>query len=41
MTTLLAHHPLLGSLPFVLPMIVVVAGVAFLTVRDRRRQRRG
>ena len=38
--TVLAHHPIIESLPFVLPMLVVVVGVAFLTVRDRRRQRR-
>jgi hypothetical protein len=38
--TVLAHHPFLESLPFVLPMLIVVAGVAVLTLRDRRRQRR-
>ncbi len=40
MTTLIAHHPVVETLPFVLPMLIVVAGVAFLTVRDRRRARR-
>ena len=39
--TILAHHALVQSLPFFLPMLVVVAGVAVLTLRDRRRQRRG
>ena len=39
--TVVAHHPIVESLPFVLPMLVVVVGVAFLTLRDRRRQRRG
>ena len=38
--TVIAHHPIVESLPFVLPMLVVVVGVAFLTVRDRRRHRR-
>ena len=39
--TVLAHHPLLESLPFFLPMLIVVAGIAVLTLRDRRRHRRG
>lgn len=39
MTTILAHHPVVESIPFVLPMLIVVAGVALLTLRDRRRTR--
>ena len=38
--TILAHHALVLSLPFFLPMLVVVGGIAVLTFRDRRRQRR-
>ena len=38
MTFILAHHPLVQSLPFFLPMLVVVAGIAALTLRDRRRR---
>ena len=38
--TIIAHHPVVESLPFVLPMLVVVLGVAVLTIRDRRRMRR-
>ncbi len=37
--TVIAHHPIVESLPFFLPMLIVVAGIALLTVRDRRRQR--
>jgi hypothetical protein len=37
--TVLAHHPVVESLPFVLPMLIVVAGVAVLTLRDRLRRR--
>jgi hypothetical protein len=36
----LAHHPVVESLPFFLPMLVVVAGIAVLTLRDRRQRRR-
>ncbi len=39
MTIPLAHHPIVESLPFFLPMLVVVAGIAVLTLRDRRRRR--
>ena len=38
--TVLAHHPIVEALPFVLPMLVVVFGVAFLTFRDRWKRRR-
>ncbi|HEX8121048.1 MAG TPA: hypothetical protein VF549_07260 [Solirubrobacteraceae bacterium] len=37
--TVIAHHSIVESLPFFLPMLVVVAGIAVLTLRDRRRQR--
>lgn len=36
--TILAHHPIVQSLPFFLPRLVVVAGIAVLTLRDRRRR---
>lgn len=36
--TVLAH-PIVEAVPFVLPMLVVVVGVAFLTLRDRWRRR--
>jgi hypothetical protein len=32
---LLAHHPLVTAIPFVVPMLVIVAGLAFLMLRDR------
>jgi hypothetical protein len=32
---LLAHHPIITAIPFVVPMLVVVAGLAFLMLRDR------
>jgi hypothetical protein len=32
---LLAHHPIVTAIPFVVPMLVIVAGLAFLMVRDR------
>ena len=38
--TVIAHHALVESLPFFGPRLVVVAGIAVLTLRDRRRQRR-
>lgn len=38
--TVLAHHPILESMPFVVPMLVVIVGVAVLTLRDRRQRRR-
>ena len=39
--TVLAHHPVVESIPFVLPMLVVVAGIAVLKLRDRRQRRGG
>ncbi|MFI5025962.1 MAG: hypothetical protein ACHQCI_04350 [Solirubrobacterales bacterium] len=33
----LAHHGLLVALPFVVPMVLVVGGLLFLTARDRLR----
>lgn len=38
--TVLAHNALLETLPFFGPMLAVVAGIAGLTLRDRRQQRR-
>ena len=38
---LLAHHPLVASLPFVVPVLVLTAGVAVLAFRERRRRERG
>ena len=38
--TVIAHHALVTAIPFVVPMLVVVIGVAVLSIRDRR-QRRG
>ena len=38
---LLAHHPLLASLPFVVPVLALTAGVIVLAVRERRRRARG
>jgi hypothetical protein len=32
---ILAHHPVVTAIPFVVPMLVIVAGLAFLMVRDR------
>ena len=32
---ILAHHPIVTAIPFVVPMLVIVAGLAFLMVRDR------
>jgi hypothetical protein len=32
---LLAHHPLVTAIPFVVPMLVIAAGLAFLMLRDR------
>lgn len=32
---LLAHHALVTAIPFVVPMLVIVAGLAFLMLRDR------
>jgi hypothetical protein len=32
---LLAHHPIVTAIPFVVPMLVIVAGLAFLMLRDR------
>ena len=37
--TILAHHPLFTAIPFVVPMLVVVIGVAVLSIRDRRQRR--
>jgi hypothetical protein len=31
----LAHHPIVTAIPFVVPMLVIVAGLAVLMLRDR------
>ena len=36
--TVTAHHPLVQSLPFVVPVIVALVGIAVLTLRDRVRR---
>lgn len=36
---LLAHHPLLTALPFVVPAVIVVAMLAAIVWRDRREDR--
>jgi hypothetical protein len=35
---LLAHQPLLASLPFVVAVLVLTAGIAVLAFRERRRR---
>ncbi len=35
---LLAHHPILQSLPFFLPVLLIALGVTFLALRERRRR---
>jgi len=34
-TVLLAHHALVTAIPFVVPMLVIVGGLAVLVLRDR------
>ena len=36
---LLAHHPILETLPFFGPVLVIAIGVTVLAVRERRRDR--
>ena len=36
----LADHPLAETLPFFGPVVPIVAFLVFVTVRDRRRERR-
>jgi hypothetical protein len=38
--TVTAHHALVQSLPFVVPVIVALVGIAALTLRDRMRRPR-
>lgn len=38
--TVTAHHALVQSLPFVVPVIVALVGIAVLTLRDRMRRPR-
>lgn len=35
----LAHHPLITALPFVVPAFIVVGLIAAVIVRDRREER--
>ena len=35
------HGDLLMALPFVVPPLILIAGLVFLTVRDRRRRAGG
>ena len=35
----LAHHPLVTALPFVVPAVIVVGLVVAVVVRDRREER--
>lgn len=37
----LAHHPLVTALPFVVPAVVVVGLIAAIIWRDRREDRAG
>jgi hypothetical protein len=32
---ILAHHPIVSAIPFVVPMLVITIGLAFLMLRDR------
>ena len=38
--TVTAHHALVQSLPFVVPVLVTLVGIAVLTLRDRARRSR-
>lgn len=38
---ILAHHPLLTALPFVIPALIVVALIGAIAWRDRREDRSG
>ncbi len=37
MTLVLAHHNLVEAIPFFMPMLVVVGGLAVVVFRDRRK----
>lgn len=39
MTVILAHHPLVTALPFVVPAVIVVALIGAIVWRDRREGR--
>jgi hypothetical protein len=41
MTLPLADHALITAIPFVVPALLVFAGVGFIMFRDRRERRRG
>ncbi|MGH3930807.1 MAG: hypothetical protein ACRDTF_12600 [Pseudonocardiaceae bacterium] len=36
-TMVLAHHPIVAALPFVVPTLVITLMVVVMAVRDRRR----
>lgn len=36
-TVVLAHHPIVAAVPFVLPALVITVMMVVITVRDRRR----
>ncbi|MGH3899412.1 MAG: hypothetical protein ACRDTA_14465 [Pseudonocardiaceae bacterium] len=33
----LAHHPIIAAVPFLVPMLVITLMMVVITVRDRRR----
>jgi hypothetical protein len=41
MTLPLADHALITAIPFVVPALLVFAGIGFIMLRDRRERRRG
>ncbi|MGH3903061.1 MAG: hypothetical protein ACRDTE_02505 [Pseudonocardiaceae bacterium] len=36
-TVVLAHHPIIAAVPFVVPALVITLMMVAITVRDRRR----
>ena len=40
MTLPLADHPLITAIPFVVPALLLFAGIAVIAFRDRRNRRR-
>lgn len=36
-TVVLAHHPFVAAVPFVIPALVITVMMVVITVRDRRR----
>ncbi len=39
-TVVLAHHPLVAALPFVVPTVLITLIVVVMVIRDRRREPR-